>query len=304
MKLSIDPNVAAVVPGSSVPPDWATRATFRHPQAAERWLQALRASRSPEILPEVISMYKNVLVSVNEQPKYFVSMGAGGGRVDAELIPSLSVGLLQYIPIDLSYELCDESRSCIENLSSVPIGIVGEYEGGFGFIKTHLAGILAGNKIICSTSTIGNVDLGEYNFLRNLCEAMSFGDWLLLSLGTGALGASEERFIVDTQLDWWGIGGLLSCGISMRTREDLFEIESSLNERIYFRKGCSDVPKTQALEMWDKQLRIKLLNVRRYNLTALARWVVDTFPLLAISGREVTDEAEEHGVGAVLFMRL
>src|SRR5205814_592072 len=70
----------------------------------------------------------------------FVSFGPGDARTDLELTTSLAKTepWLQYIPVDICIGLLQHAINVINKDIPVPVGILGDFEDGLGFIKAQL----------------------------------------------------------------------------------------------------------------------------------------------------------------------
>jgi hypothetical protein len=303
VKLQADPALATISPGH-VPARWATRAAFLHPAAADMWRVAAAAPDALETSQAVTSMYASLARAAGEGFQRFISLGAGGGITDAALVRSLRAADLQYVPVDLSEDLCLSSARHLQTLCPVPLCVVGDFEDGFAFVRDALDPLRGWRKLLCCTSTIGNLDLGERGFLNVVCDVMTAGDCVLLSMGIGAFTGPVVRSLLDGEIDWHSLDGLLSCGIAMLTGESLHDVQPRLAGRLDARKGESDVPGAETVDLWDRTSGRTLLHLRRYDLDALARWIEQSFPLKVVQANSVRLPAWTVGMGALILRRL
>jgi hypothetical protein len=302
VKLQADPALAAILPGR-VPERWATRAAFLHPAASDLWRRAAAAPDALETSQAVISMYASLAHAAGDGFRLFISLGAGGGLADAALVRSLPAADLQYVPVDLSKDLCLSSARHLQTVCPVPLCVVGDFEGGFAYVRDALDPLRGRRKLFCCTSTIGNLDLGERRFLDVVCDVMAAGDCVLLSMGTGAFGGPIDRSLLDGEIEWRSLGGLLSCGIAMLTGESLHDVQPRLAGRLDARKGESDVPGAEAVELWDRTSGRTLLHLRRYDVDAMARWIERSFPLKIVRADAFRPPARTVGMGALILRR-
>lgn len=300
MQLRIDPAVAQILPGA-VPADWATRAIFIHSDVSNIWVR--RAAAEPDALEaraDILSLYTSVIGGLDCGRRSFISLGAGGGLVDKTIIARID-RLSCYVPIDLSPGMCRWAYENVKQFCSVPFGVVGDFESGFEHIRKALKPLSKSRKFLCAASAIGNLDLGEANFLQNLLEVMEKGDYLLLSMSTGLFGPID-RETFDAKVGWRDLSGLLSCGISMITGEDVCSANSSLEQRLDAREGMSDIPGTESIAVWDRACRRTLLYLRRYNLSNTLSWLERRFPLKVVRSSELL-LAPKVGVAAIVLER-
>lgn len=302
MRLRIDPALSDIAPGT-IPSDWATRASFSHPLAAVFWLRAIEEPSSLESDDDIVSMYAAMVEDLRGDWRYFISMGAGSGIADRRIIRRISTPALEYVPIDLSSSMCRLACASLESVCHVPFGIVSDFEAAFPHVRTGIEPLTGGKKFVCSTSTVGNLDLGEARFLRSMSSILEPGDHLLFSVGAGAFEWPLSRATFDVRVGWHDLSGLLACGISMITGESVEQIESGLEDRIDVRTGRSDIPRAGAVELWDRKSGRTLLHLRRYDLSAMQAWIRDWLGLRIVRIEATGPPSADVRMAALLLTR-
>ncbi|HXQ72523.1 MAG TPA: L-histidine N(alpha)-methyltransferase [Pyrinomonadaceae bacterium] len=296
----VDPGLDIAKPGY-VPVTWATRASFCHPLSADRWVKSLEDASSAESDLAVLRMYESIIAGVDTKIGVYLSLGAGDGLVDTVLLPYLSRGALTYVSVDLSQDMCRLAVDRMKLFSATSLGVVTDFERESDFLRDILHGLEGHAKFINGTSILGNLDLAEVNFFENLHAVMKRGDWMLLSVGTGSFGQPIDRSMLDARLDWKNLRGMLSCGICMHTGEDVQSVEHDLENRLNVRKGRSDVPDTESVELWDIRSGAALMHFRRYSVDALVQWVERLFKFEVVASAQLPFSDAGLGVAGILL---
>ena len=303
MNLAIDPRIKAIESGL-VPLDWATRSIFVHGASMDYWGDRTQDAAAVEGLKDVVSLYAAMIHEAAESIVSFISLGAAGGAVDCELIRAIGRPDLQYIPVDISRSMCELAiRNGLE-CCKVPMGIVGDFEGGMTFIRSSLAPANHGRKLIsCTGNAIGNLDLGESNFFSNIAGMLNREDRLLLSVATGTFGGEMNRARFDAEVGWLDLSKLLASGIMMITGEDRAAVEASLDRRLAVRAGTSDIPLADTLTLWDRDSKRSLLHLRRYDFSAFKDWAVRGCSGQLIDSAELHFSGTNAGLGVMTLRR-
>lgn len=303
VELLVDPRLAQISPGS-IPADWATRALFCHPYTFDRWAERSTDVEALEGQQEAASLYAAMVARLEEAPDYFISFGAGGGMVDKAVLAAAGDPRPHYVAIDISRPMCEVATQNLRDVCPVPFAIVGDFEGGFDYVRRALAPVMGARKLIaCTGNTIGNLDLGERNLFDNLFALMEPGDGLLVSVATGAFGLPIDRPRFDAEVGWKDLSGLLASGISMMTGETLQAVESDLDRRLVIAEGSSDIPGAETLILRDRVSARALLYLRRYDFACLRDWIVRSFPADIVGGEEQRPPHAGFGVGVLMLVR-
>jgi hypothetical protein len=302
MPVALDPRLASV--REPVPATWATRASFFHPLSADRWNKALDDASAAESDADVLEMFASIIEKVTGKVDEFISFGAGDGLVDWTLTKRLSIRALKYVAIDLSQDMCGLAIERMSQFAAETLTVVTDFEGDMGFLRDAISDSQSCSKFIGCASVLGNLDLAETNFLRNVETIAQSENWLFLSFGTGGFGGPINRSMLGNRLDWENLRGVLSCGISMHTGEEVSCVEDDIATRLDARSGTSDVPGAETVVLWDRKSGAGLMHFRRYDVEALAKWIERSFKFKVLYNTQLPFSDSGLGVAAMLLRAL
>jgi SAM-dependent methyltransferase len=298
VKLWIDDITSGVAPGC-VPNDWATRAAFSYRGAASHWKSRTSSAVSLEENDAVLSLYTSALAKLDPSWTTVVSLGAGTGFVDKAIIQYLNLST-RYIPVDLTKDMCEAAIMRLGAVCDVPMAVVADFEGNFIYVRKALAAEPKSRTLYCCTATVGNLDLGETSFLRNVLSIMDPQDCLLVSIPTGSFGYPVNRDRFDATVGWRELSALLAGSIAMMTGESAEAAEAALDSRLDVRSGISDVSEAETVDLWDRISGRTLLHFRRYRLAALQRWIEQSMSAKVLCADELCLSTES-GVGVLVL---
>ncbi len=296
----IDPNLDLMQQGS-FPDQWATRAAFLHPKGGSSWRG--RAVRLETENP-VIDAYVSLLEPAGDWD-VMMSCGPGDGQVDAKITAALKSRVKRYVPVDISQSSCKAVVASIASVCPVPIGIVGDLEDGFDFIRGALQQCAPGRLLVlCTGNVIGNLDMGERRLIRQLSDLMQKGNSLLLSAATGVFPDPVDRVTFDAHVDWIDLRDLIVGCIVNLTGENGDAIDQMLDTRVGVRAGPSDVPGASVRQLFDQQSQKAVLVLRRYQPAKLAEWIERLFPLKVVKAAQTPTSDADVGISTILLERL
>jgi Histidine-specific methyltransferase, SAM-dependent len=301
LEILVDPMLRSLRAGM-LPDDWATRAIFSYPSAAAMW--ELR-SMSPEALEapqEVLGVYALFAGTVATDWDYFISLGAGAGVVDRAVLSHIRKPTT-YVPIDLTADMCALAEISLRGMCEIPFGIVADLENRLDFVGSVLPNKPGSARLFsCTGNMLGNLDLGEENFLANIGTLMRPGDYLMLSVATGSFDRPIDRRRFEETVGWEDLSDLLAAGISMTTSEDVGAARRSLTKRIDVGPGSSDVPGAGAVQLIDRDCGRVLLHMRRYEFLQLNAWIEARFPVVNLRSADVP-VSPQVGIGTSIFRK-
>jgi hypothetical protein len=277
VNIVIDPSLIDKQLAPFAPFGWNVRNLYLGLEGAKDWLAT---SGDPSYVPtsDEYELREMLRQSVGElDVRTFVSFGPGDARTDLELTTSLAKTepWLQYIPVDICIGLLQHAINVINKDIPVPVGILGDFEDGLGFIKAQLHNYAPEPKVFALLgNTFGNLERFESAFVTNLWRAMEKADYLLMDVSLRGPKWSLES---DRRAQHESYGPMfrrfIANGIARRTRESTEDIAANFETRIKFAKGGSDVPATETIQVIDSKGGRLIYAVRRYHWDSLIQWL-------------------------------
>lgn len=270
--------VAILNQGEEKPPaNWSTRALYLGQQGADNWLGVLGQAGQPLHHRSESPLGAAYLTAVaRAEFQTFVSLGAGDGAVDAQILAA-SPGR-SYIPIDCSRPLLAQAVRNLSDLVNVPAEVLCDLESDMELAGDAVRQYAVPPIIFAMLGgTIGNLDCKESEFLANLLAIMPARSQLLLDVplcgGAWPL-ETDRRMNVATYsseflefLRW----GAERRGLAPEGVQDLEGFRSRIASTL---GHDSDIPQTQVVTIeLTAPRRQTLLRFRHYDWPAFHTWI-------------------------------
>lgn len=304
-----DGNVTSKMLRGNVPATWHQRALYIGIDGARAWLQMSEEPNALEAVDQSLRRDQMLQAAAECSVDTFISMGPGSADLDKQIAANLPAheNELIYIPVDISEGLLHNAFTTLNDKTYIPVGILSDFEDRLKFIfdrinlygkPPYLVGLLG--------NTLGNLDGYELEFLKELHKRMKPGDQLMLET---AVAADDWSLAVDPHADVAHHSPLArrfhANGLSRQLQIAPEVIIENYEKRIIVRLGKSDVPKTAALEIVDKQTNKLVMSLRRYHLPTLVEWIENHFPFrLKLEPRSFLFNGQKVGCGVALFTRV
>ncbi len=291
-----------------VPPDdWASRALYLGDRGAENWLAVSHSSAYALCGGDPFDLHKNRLAAIADlHPATYVSLGAGDGSDDVELLTALARHgrRAAYLPVDISHDLLQVAVGQAGPRAEIPAAVVGDFEAGQAFladaIRRHarppvLFGLLGG--------TVGNLDLGEANFFDGLKAMMTADDRLLVDIPLyGAAWTPELEPRLDagkyTEEFRMFLAGA-ATRLSREAAETRFHDDFAHCVDLVLDEDATASAKT--IRVFDVRNRRLILTFKRFDWTATLDWLGRQGFEIAFAECSVRSEADVFGMGVVLL---
>lgn len=263
------------------PGEWFNRDLYIGTDGARSWINVVRErGYSPSHLNKKLrEIMRTVVGKISNNCRCVVSLGPGDALTDLEILQQIRQKdrLIQYIPVDISDGLLQRAMRKLAGDVQVPIGILADFEDGLNFVtsQVHKFGsppylfTLLGN-------TIGDLDLPESRFLRQLGMKMTQEDWLLLEMSTIT---SKWTWSADRRTKHDSYGGafrkFIANGLAARTHEPVEAISSAFNTRIEFEESFEAEPDGVCININDSKSCRRICCITRYRAEKLREWFED-----------------------------
>ncbi|HAC63729.1 MAG TPA: hypothetical protein DCF68_09365 [Cyanothece sp. UBA12306] len=301
--IAVDSKVAEL--SLKVPPHWHQRALYLGIDGANAWIDVVRSNNY--LLPADREQLKNQIVSVTRglSVKTFISFGSGDAEMDKEITINLTRENVApiYIPVDINNKLLRRAITILSNYTSVPLGILGDFEDGFQFVSDQL-GQYVQLPILAALlgNTLGNIEGYEKHFLTQLKNWLNPGDFVLLDV---TIVDEKWTELSDIRLSHAGhfdeMRRFYAKGLNRQSRIPPEEFLLHYEERVTFEPDYTDVPYAHALNVVDLPTHTTILSLRRYRWENFLSWLTDEFGFEVIAEQRFYFAGEHRGAGAVLL---
>lgn len=278
---SIEPSPELIRNVKNLPQNWNQRSLYLG-DGGKNWLSIAEHPKYISVINR--NKMRNVLIEIlqalQEKIKIetFVSMGPGDADVDYEIVVNLANPQILYLPVDLSPEILQEAFSRIKNHARVPVGILCDFEGEFGFVKQRLEPRIKSPVLIGLLGNIlGNLDRYEKTFLNQVKSFLKKGDYLLLDVTIVNSDkydlASDYQAKPSEHIDEFR--RFYAAGVSRQTKRPIEDIIKEYPEKIKSKlcttdETYSDIPNTLSVEIFFKdKTEVKIVSLRRYHWESL-----------------------------------
>lgn len=279
--IEADPEVAKTALDTPLPRNWNQRALYLGIDGARGWLSVVRkqdyldASDKEKMRQQLLAVIKGLKIQT------FVSMGPGDAETDHEIVINLSGlnGQIIYLPVDISEGLIQVAFRKIRDHAFVPVGILGDFEERFRFISERLESRIESPALVgLLGNTLGNLDRFESTFLRQIENWLNPGDFVLLDVSIASINWTLESDIRSKPSDHFDeMRRFYVAGVSRQTGNPIGELLNNYQERVEYRRGISDVPNTQSIDLFDKLTQVKIVSLRRYHWESFINWLQENF---------------------------
>jgi hypothetical protein len=181
---------------------------------------------------------------------------------------------------------------------AVPLGILGDFEDGNGFIGEQLESHAVRPLVIgLLGNTLGNLDRRENIFLHDVRQLLKKDDFLLLDVslvGKNWTWESDRKTDPTRYLD--GDKRFLATSICKIAKVSFENAMANFSDLVRVSPGTSDVPGAHTITIRHTTTGRPICNVRRYNFDTLKNWLSEkSFELVYESAffddREVSGDA-------------
>jgi predicted nucleotide-binding protein len=259
------------------PDEWHQRDLYLGIQGARAWMAVVRGSKYVSNEHRQ-SLKENLTLGIEPiSVRTFVSLGPGDAETDRDLALQLqnNEALLEYVPVDIGIGLLKRSIKEVGKSVQVPFGIFSDFEAGIDFVHAQLRKRAAHPFLFALLgNTIGNIDSGERFLLTALRNKMATEDHLLLD---AVIKGPKWEFDKDRRATYENYDEnfrfFVAQGVARRTGESISELVRDFEQKIVFRKGSSDVPGTETVNITYLSSGRLIQAHRRYDPELLTKWV-------------------------------
>jgi len=210
--------------------------------------------------------------------------------------------LLRYIPVDISDGLLHLAVREFSARVTVPLGILGDFESGNGFISEQVEAHAVRPLVVgLLGNTLGNLDRRENIFPHDVRQLLDKDDCLMLDVslvGKNWTWDSDRKTDVTRYLE--GDRRFLATSISRTAKVSAETAITDFAKYVRVTPGESDVPGAQTITIRHSTGK-PICNVRRYDFESLKNWLSEkNFEL--IYQKALFDKEEVSG-DAVLLLK-
>jgi hypothetical protein len=308
-RLLCDRDVVDATLRTRPPQAWFQRSLYYGTHGARGWLDVIGspAYDSSKTYATNAPLYEKAIDNINART--LVSFGPGDGTPDERLIRRLRLTVpdASYIPVDISFGLLTKAMKRVGHVaSSIPVGLLADFEESIGFIRRSLEEHARRPLAICLFgNTIGNLDLGEAPFFDAVCDMLEPGEHLLVEFSY-----THENYNLDddkrASIEGWApYYDLLAVGIARRAHLTVQEARRDVVERCSVRRGDTFFgDNAVCLTVVDESVG-ELYSIRRYDFDEFVTHVVSGRPLHFVNSRSGKGRpyADKRGMAVATFVR-
>lgn len=279
INLEVDPEVAKSML-NQVPMTWNQRSLYLGIDGGNSWLSLVDAEeyRTSASVKKIQELIVDTVKIEKLTIKSFVSFGPGDGEMDKLLISEIKEHL-HYVPVDISEGLLYKSIIKLSTESLITVGILGDFEEGFHFIRKRLESLINSDSptiVSMIGNTLGNLDKYEKHLLTKLKNFLKKDDYLLLQVSTFDQNWKiENDFWYNKENHTKKMRRFFAKGLA---RKGGINEEYILQNYEKVRIDVSDrsnIPNTNSIDFtFEKK---KILSIRRYDWISFKRWIKDKF---------------------------
>lgn len=291
------------------PDTWGSRLLYTGSDGADNWTGVVEESGYALAQSDAFNIGLNrfrALESFGTLPGSFVSLGPGDGKSDIPLVHSISTTTApEFIPVDISLGLLTRCVRNLKSCASIPVAVLCDFETDLELIRTAIARFATPPTLIVMLGgTIGNLDGGEREFLRQIREIMNDEDGLLLDIPIRGPAWTAE---MEPRLSWDSytvcFRRFLAGGLARLRAGNTTEFLASIEENLHLSLSAPDDGlNTKTVRITDRRTSRTLLEFRRYDWRRFCEWT-ESIGLRCSFGAYSLDQAERFGMGVALLRR-
>lgn len=286
--------------------EWVTKALYLGHKSAGLWREIENNTDYDGYYND--DLYKKIFDKLDNNfcIDNVISLGPGCGKLDESIVTFLVSKNVKYIPIDINSCFALMSAEKISKRSTVPFAIINDFETYADEIRDVLREkhiIEQNNLYLMLGGTFANLSMNESDFIVNIKEWMSPGDYLLLDIfikndddnieryslkkkpgeqiQQGSLKDSQRRFLVNLMHNKYPL-------TQVKTVEDMSDnYEEYIDEKILNQRNSkSVVPNTLTHACYYKKNNDILVATRRYNFNDFLAFISRYFTVIMTSNVE------------------
>jgi histidine-specific SAM-dependent methyltransferase len=292
------------------PDTWGSRLLYTGSDGADNWAGVVEEPGYALADSDAFNLGRHrsrALESFGDHPPgSIVSLGPGDGKSDIPLIRSISTTTPPvFIPVDISLGLLTRCVLNLKSCANIPVAALCDFEADFELIRTAtsrfatppiLWGMLGG--------TIGNLDGGERDFLRQIREVMNDEDALLLDIPIRGPTWTAE---MEPRLSWDSYTAcfrrFLAGGLARLRADNTTELQGAIEHELQLSLfSPDDGLNKKTVRITDTRTSRTLLEFRRYDWHRFCEWT-ESIGFRCSFDAYSLDQAERFGMGVALLQR-
>lgn len=287
--------------------DWSSRSLYIGDRGAKRWINI---SKDRNYLPENMKceiIEKCVEFSKDLPVNYFVSLGAGDGYIDTQILCDIvdHDRHITYIPIDINTRLIDKAVNTVTSKGvNVEYSIHSDFEGNLGFIFEQQSLIEEPILYVMLGDSYGNIELSERTLLSDIKRYMKKTDYFLLeiSIKNDSYSLDKDKPVKEC-FENLNIQKFIANGISFHARIPFLTALDELKDRLELVEVTSRIPKAITINFRDKKLGKVLFSARRFDVDEFVKYLQRKSVGFDIIDKHIIfDELRDENVGRALFL--
>ena len=216
-----------------------------------------------------------------------VSLGPGNSYLDSILISTLQEfsSLRKYIPVDINYNFAMNAANNLHKLIDIPFLVCVDFEQDWHYLKSILLEKI-NDSILFSIlgGTLGNLDIGEYNFIENIA---SISNEILLSITVKSnyWSIKDEPRLCHDKYNIDHIKFILNeVGLAETCTANLLQ---NFKNRVSLLSTDGCIPGSTRIVGYDNYSGNQLLKITRYNQAKFISWILENFNLQLIDSNKL-----------------
>lgn len=273
----VDRDLIPVIAGEA-PKSWLMRSFYFGTAGARAWLSISLDHNYQEdpANARLTRKISDLLVPSGARFRTFVSLGPGDARLDERIAGMLRIQNpdLAYVPVDICDGLLLRAARQLNQLVSVPIGILADFEDRPDFVIDEISRATKGPYLYALLgNTFGNLDGSESAFLERLRFRLTSQDELLIGVAVRKAGGQppSPSNLSPGAIDFYAHGAACHLGVTAA------EVKQQFSALVGFAEieDGSEIPGTQTFQFYVEgdAGKIACANLRRFDLDRMVEWL-------------------------------
>ncbi len=296
-----DAEIAMKINGTPTPVEWHQRALYCGTEGAKAWLAYSNDEFNSVQTSADRDMDREQTIAALDGGSWrtFVSLGPGDSRRDQDVFVKLQTSSMpvQYVPVDISESLIHYAvKQLVSRGAAVPFGLLADFEEGQEFLFDNINRTLPQPCLFgLLGNTLGNLDIGAEQFLRQFATRIRRGDQLLIDIATTDrqwdFAPHEKYFASPIRRQF------IAQGIARQLGKGTQEILDQFRERI----AAKRVPARHAEQqiIYDTQTDKIGVTIRAYYFDKFRDWITKNLPFKREYANEYRSEGKAFGAGLI-----